>query len=224
MRLLSLLFIFVAAATASAKSFVYVSNGGDKTISLFAMEEDQGTLELIKTIELESAPGPITLSPDQQFAYVSTSRPNQLLSFAVNADTGELKPIDKSPLDATSCFVYCDPTGKWLLNAYYGGSKVTVHPLDGGQIGQLSQTIPTAKNAHCIRTDSTNRFALVPHTGPNKVFQFRFDPASGQLTANDPLTVDAPGKNEPRHLQFHPTLPLVFSSDENNDRITSYDY
>lgn len=224
MRVFSLLLVLLVSASASAKSFVYVSNGGDKTISLFSMDEAKGDLTLVKTIQLEAAPGPIALSPDQKFAYVSTSRPDALLSFAVNAETGDLKQLEAMPVDATSCFIYCDPTGKWLLNAYYGAGQVTVHPVSGGDIGELAQTIPTAKNAHCIRTDATNRFALLAHTGPNKIFQFRFDPTSGKLTANDPPSAAGPPTTEPRHVQYHPTLPLVFSSDEVGDSITSYEF
>ncbi|MCC9605105.1 lactonase family protein [Blastopirellula sp. JC732] len=224
MRIATLLLLLLVSASASAKSFVYVSNGGDKTISIFSMDEEKGDLTLVKTLQLEGAPGPMALSPDQKFAYVSASRPDQLISFATDPETGDLKQLESTPLDATSCFIYCDPTGKWLLNAYYSAGKVTVHPVSGGDIGDLSQTFPTAQNAHCIRTDATNKFALVPHTGPNKVFQFKWDATSGKLTANDPPSVDAPGMNEPRHIQFHPTLPLCFSSDEYNDSITSYDY
>lgn len=224
MRVATLLLILLISASASAKSFVYVSNGGDKTISIFSMDEEKGDLTLVKTIELESAPGPMALSPDQKFAYVSASRPDQLLSFAVDAQTGDLNLLDKMPLDATSCFVYCDPTGNWLVNAYYGAGKATVHPVQGSDIGELSQTAPTAQNAHCFRTDATNRFGLVPHTGPNKIFQFRWDPAAGKLTANVPPAVEAPQGTGPRHVQFHPTLPLVFSSDEYGDSITSYDF
>lgn len=224
MRVATLLLILMISASASAKSFVYVSNGGDKTISLFAMDEEKGDLTLVKTIELESAPGPMALSPDQKFAYVSTSRPDQLLSFSVDAQTGDLKLLDKMPLDATSCFVFCDPTGNWLLNTYYGAGKVTVHPVKGSDIGEMTQEAATAKNAHCLRTDATNRFALVPHTGPNKIFQFGWDPVAGKLTANDPPAVEAPEKTGPRHVQFHPTLPMVFSSDEYDDSITSYEF
>src|SRR5215813_7120895 len=46
--------------------------------------------------------------------------------------------------------------------------------------------IPTASNAHSIRTDNTNRFVFVPRLGTDQVFQFLFDEKSGRLTANTP--------------------------------------
>ncbi|TWT31909.1 lactonase family protein [Blastopirellula retiformator] len=224
MRIATLLLLLLVATSASAKSFVFVSNGGDKTISIFAMDEEKGDLTLVKTLQLEAAPGPMALSPDQKFAYVSASRPDCLLSFATNAETGDLTQIESVPLEATSCFVFCDPNGKWLINAYYGAGQVTVHPVEGGDIGDLAQTCPTAKNAHCLRTDPSGKFGFVPHTGPNKVFQFRWDPAQGKLTASDPPAVEAPEGAGPRHIQFHPTLPICFTSDEYGDSITSFDF
>jgi 6-phosphogluconolactonase len=66
-----------------------------------------------------------------------------------------------------------------------------------------------------------NRFVFVPHVAPNAVFQFRLDPASGKLTAAG----RAPGGTAwagPRHLAFHPTRDLAFTSDERGSSITAY--
>ena len=65
------------------------------------------------------------------------------------------------------------------------------------------QTIPTARNAHAIRTDNTNRYAFVPHLGTDQVFQFLFDPKSGRLTANTPPLIQLKAGTGPRHLVHH---------------------
>ena len=62
------------------------------------------------------------------------------------------------------------------------------------------QVIPTARNAHAIITDNTNRFVFVPHLGTDQVFQFLFDPKSGRLTANTPPLVQLKAGTGPRHL------------------------
>ena len=36
------------------------------------------------------------------------------------------------------------------------------------------QSLPTAEKAHAILLDPANRFAFVPHTGPNAIFQLAF--------------------------------------------------
>jgi len=67
------------------------------------------------------------------------------------------------------------------------------------------QVIPTARNAHAIRTDNTNRFVFVPHLGTDQVFQFLFDEKSGRLTANTPPVAQLKDGTGPRHLITSPT-------------------
>jgi 6-phosphogluconolactonase len=50
---------------------------------------------------------------------------------------------------------------------------VSVNPVGAdGRVEEPLQVIPTARNAHSIRTDNTNRFAFAPHLGTDQVFQF----------------------------------------------------
>ena len=98
--------------------------------------------------------------------------------------------IDKvDPLGATTCFgETTDAAGRFLLTAYYGGGGVTVHRIEeDGAIGEQIQYIETGEKAHAIlRTDED--FVFVPHVCPNnRTAQFRFDPDTGQLAANDTL-------------------------------------
>ena len=64
----------------------------------------------------------------------------------------------------------------------------------------------------------------MPHTGPNAVYQFRFDAKSGKLTKNEPLTAGPAAGLEPRHLAFHPKLPIVYCDDEKGDSVTAYHF
>ena len=60
--------------------------------------------------------------------------------------------------------------------------------------------IPTARNAHSIITDNTNRFVFVPHLGTDQIFQFAFDAKTGRLTANTPPVVQMKAGTGPRHI------------------------
>ena len=62
------------------------------------------------------------------------------------------------------------------------------------------QVIPTARNAHAIITDRTNRYVFVPHLGTDQIFQFRFDAKTGKLTANTPPIVQMKAGTGPRHI------------------------
>jgi 6-phosphogluconolactonase len=78
---------------------------------------------------------------------------------------------------------------------------VGVNPVGAdGRVGERLQVIPTALNAHSIRTDNTNRFVFVPHLGTDQVFQFLFDEKSGRLSANTPPVFQLKQGSGPRHL------------------------
>jgi len=69
--------------------------------------------------------------------------------------------------------------------------------------------------------DSRNRYLLGADLGLDRVFVYKFDPSTGSLGASDQSSVQlAPGAG-PRHVAFHPTLPLAFSINELSSTITS---
>jgi len=126
-----------------------------------------------------------------------------------------------------------------MLSAYYQGGYAAVHPLGAdGAVGAPSlDSLTTAMGAHAIQTDPSNQFAFVPHiarfndnvleplresTGPNAIWQLRFDTQTGRLTPNTPLRVEPATRLGPRHYCFHPTLPVVYFSNEQGCSVTAY--
>ena len=90
---------------------------------------------------------------------------------------------------------------------------------DGVCTGELLDHHKTARTAHCIEVDPSGKYVFVPHTAPNRVYQFRLDRKAGKLIPNDPPFVDGPDKghkyHEPRHYAHHPTLNMAYTSNEN---------
>jgi len=74
--------------------------------------------------------------------------------------------------------------------------------------------IPTARNAHCIITDNTNRFAYVPHLGTDQVFQFVFDGKTGRLVSNTPAVVQMKAMTGPRHIVVSPDNRFAYLLNE----------
>ena len=73
------------------------------------------------------------------------------------------------------CYLALDRTNRYLLSAYYGAGGIASNPLNDDKTvhSQPVCWIDTAKRAHCIITDSSNRYAFVPHTvEPNSIYQF----------------------------------------------------
>src|SRR6185295_8913349 len=112
-------------------------------------------------------------------------------------------------------------TGRFLLGASYGANLVSVNPFNEGRVGEPMQVIPTARNAHAIITDNTNRFVFVPHLGTDQVFQFLFDAKTGRLAANTPPVVQLKQGSGPRHLVVSSDNRFVYLLNELTATVTT---
>ena len=101
--------------------------------------------------------------------------------------SGELKLVGTGSLAESFPYISLDHSGRFLFGASYGANLISVNPVGAdGRIGEPMQVVPTARNAHSIRSDNSNRFVFVPHLGTDQVFQFLFEEKTGRLTANTP--------------------------------------
>jgi 6-phosphogluconolactonase len=226
MRVLLLLAILLLAALPlQAQTFLYVSMAPEQKIQIYRLDPNDGKLSAVDTVAVEGTPGSLGVDPQKKLLFASLRSTSTLASFGLDQATGKLKLLSTAPLgkDENAAFVGTDRTGRWLLSASYMAGKIVVHRLgdDGAIKSPAVQVVETAKTAHSTLIDRGNRFVFVPHVAPNAVYQFRFDPKSGQLTDAGKVAGGAP-KAGPRHLAFHPKLDLAFTSDEEGSSITAY--
>ena len=220
-------------------TYMYVSLQDEDKILLLAMDAATGHLTPQGEVPVAGGPSPLTISPDRQVLYVGYRNVPGISSFRIDPDTGRLTPSGTVMSEAAPTFLATDRTGRFLLSAYYQGAHVAVHPLgeDGAVGAPACDTLATAMGAHAIQTDPSNQFAFVPHiarfndnaleplresTGPNAIWQLRFDARTGRLSPNTPLRVEPTARLGPRHYCFHPTLPVVYFSNEQGSSVTAY--
>lgn len=192
----------VTAGIAHAATYVYVSNADDGDIGMYTMGSD-GALTPGARVGAGGKPVmPMSVSPDKKYLFAAVrSKPFTAVSYAIDPKSGALKEIGRGALAESFPYIQADNTGNWLLGASYGANLVSVNPIGkDGKVGEPLQVIPTARNAHAIIVDRTNRWVFVPHLGTDQVFQFRFDATSGRLSANTPPTVQIKQGHGPRHI------------------------
>ena len=81
-----------------------------------------------------------------------------------------------------------------------------------------------APHAHSINLDKANRFAVVADLGLDRVFVYKFDPANGKLTPNDPPSTKVKNRSGPRHFAFHPDGKHAYVINEIDCTVTAFDY
>lgn len=197
---------------AVAASYVYVSNAEDGDIGTYLMKPD-GALEPRARVPAAKVVMPMTVSPDKRVLYAaSRSKPYSVHAYAIDSGTGGLKLIATSPLAESFPYISLDRTGRFLLGASYGGNLVSVNVIasNRGILPEPLQVIPTARNAHAIRVDNSNRFVYVPHLGTDQIFQFVFDEKSGRLASNTPPLLQMKAGTGPRHFIFSSDNRFVY--------------
>lgn len=217
------LLVLGSAMTVRAETFVYVSMAPEQLIRVYKLEPKDGSLTEVQSLAVKGAPGCLTIDAGGKHVYASLRTVPSLASFQRDAATGKLTPHSSVtlPKNANAAFVTPDPTGRFLVSASYMAGSVVVHRLkDGNILTPATQTVTTAKTAHCIAF-GPERSIYVPHVSPNAVFHFRLDGMTGQLTKVGEAKGGTP-KAGPRHLARHPKLPMAYTSDESGSSITAY--
>lgn len=207
-------------------SIAYVAVGGENKLLRFAMNPTTGTLTLLEEIPLNGAPGPLAVDPTQRYLYIGLRSTKEIVSYQIEPSSGALTPFGPTvALAADPCYLATDKSGRWLLTASYSGGQASVYPIaeDGSVNGKDSCTVHTEPCAHCLETDPTNRFAFLPHVAQsNVIYQYHFDATNGQLTPNSPARIAHQPNVGPRHYVYHPTLKVVYFSNEQEGSVTAY--
>jgi 6-phosphogluconolactonase len=221
-NLLAVLLGLAVSVPAAAASFVYVSNAEDGTIGLYTLRTD-GSLQPGERFKAAPMVMPMTVSPDKRFLVAAVrSKPFSAYTYSIDRATGALKQVGSGPLAESFPYITFDRSGRYLLSASYGAHLVSVNPVSAeGVAGTPSQVIPTARNAHAIITDRSNRFVFVPHLGTDQIFQFQFDEKSGRLSANTPPVLQLKQGSGPRHLITSPDNRFVFLLNELTATVTT---
>jgi 6-phosphogluconolactonase len=219
---LMVLMSLATSAPALAGPFVYVSNAEDGDIGMYTLQAN-GSLLPGQRFKAAKLVMPMTVSPDKRFLIAAArSKPFQAMSYSIDKTTGALNPVGTGTLAESYPYIALDRTGRFLLGASYGANQVGVNPVGAdGKVGEPVQVIPTARNAHSIRTDNTNRFVFVPHLGTDQVFQFVFDEKTGRLTANTPPVLQLKPGTGPRHLIVSPDNRFVYLLNELTGMVTA---
>ncbi len=207
-----------------SKSYVYISLPSAAKITCYTQDPDTGRLSHLRDTALPGGAAPLAVDRAQRCLYAALGS-SQIASFAIAPANGELKPLGLLSLSAVPCFLSLDQSGRFLLSAYYTGGAAAVHPLNpDGSVGEVPAVwLSTARCAHAILTDPSNRFAFVPHVSQqNVIFQFLFDEKTGRLEPNRVSKVKPLPGAGPRHYVFHPTLPVVYFDNEQGSSVTAY--
>lgn len=205
----------------------YTDASWQRGIHRVAMDAATGTLRLVDGVDAGANPSFLAMHPNGRTLYaVSEVDRGTVSAFAVAAG-GALERIDVQSSEGRGpCYVSVERSGRAALVANYDSGIVALLPIIAtGALGAATGVVhqvghgPNAErqkapHAHCIVAHPADRFALAADLGADRVFVYQIDLGSGVLRHHEAGDAVMPPGSGPRHIAFHPTLPLVFVSCE----------
>ncbi len=222
------------------KSLLYIASQNPQKmgIALAEFDSETGALSAPRLIAETSTPAHFEITRDGTHLYLCNSgTPGGVSAFEVDRKSGALKFLNyKESKGRGPSYVSVDGTGRYVLDANYGGGYVEVLSLarDGSLDAQTAFVEHTGSSvhpqrqtkpyAHWFRTDPSNKFALAADLGTDEIVVYRFDETTGKLTLGEGAKGKVPPGMGPRHIVFHPNGKWVYVIAEMGNEVMAFNW
>ena len=259
LRVLCGFILFVSLSTAAyaqhpKRYMLYVgtyTTGASKGIYAYRYDATSGNVEAIGLVAQTESPSFLAADRDGEHLFaVNETRNYQgkssggVTAFTIDRKTGKLAELNEvASRGADPCYISLDRSGKYVLVANYTGGNVAVFPvLPDGRLGEASSVMQEAgqlgpnKNrqdtphAHWIEATARNHFVYVADLGLDRILIYKFDAASGKLSAGESADTNssdffsatlAPGTG-PRHVDFSADGNFMYVVGELDSTVTGF--
>ena len=238
-------FVVVGSLTRDAP---YFQGARGKGITIFAFDETSGQLTRLSEKGGIDNPTYVTVHEGNRCLYANSEvfgwNEGTVSAYRLDPRTGSLLYLNKQPaLGSILAHNSLDRTGRFLFVANYSvyaepddslpDQSVVVMPIreDGGLGSAVcsrshSGSGPNAtrqerSHAHCVLASPDNRHVLVADLGIDKLVVYRFDAASGVLSAAKPMSFAMKAGAGPRQFAFHPSARYVCAINELDSTIAA---
>lgn len=192
-----------------------------------------GALDYVDHLRLPElvTPGgamPLALSRRRDKLYaVSRGEPFFIAAFAIDSH-GRLVHERNIPIDTNLAYIEQSPSGDYLLSASFIDHHVSAFGVEAEENtvtqAQLIEHIP---NAHMLTTAPKGNTVLATGLGDDTLHQWHWLPKSAgdpALPLEHSTKLKLPHGTGPRHIAFHPQLPLAYVIGERNGTVSVVRY
>ncbi|MGY2215324.1 lactonase family protein [Pseudomonas sp. K5002] len=223
------MFIYVGCRTTRER------NARGNGINVYSVDPQTGCLTHVQLVDGLVNPSFLAISKQQDFLYCVHGDTDQASAFRINSD-GTLSYLNsQSTHGHNPAHLAISPDGGFLVvSNHYSGSVVVLPILASGELGELCDQVLTegpigphrieqkGPKPHFNPFDPSGKNVVVPDKGLDRIFIYRFDSQLGKLLpAACPFVATRKGAG-PRHVAFHPGLPVVYSVNELDSTVGTY--
>jgi 6-phosphogluconolactonase len=241
-------FVVVGSVT---RDTPYFQSARGKGITVFAFDEKSGELARLSEKGGVDNPTYLTVHEGSRCVYANSEvfgwNEGVVSAYRLDPQNGSLSYINKqAALGSILAHNSLDRTGGFLFIANYSvyaepddslpNQAVVVMPIrsDGGLGAPVSSRShsgsgPNAarqerSHAHCVLASPDNRHVLVADLGIDQLVVYRFDAASGALSAAEAGSFSMKPGAGPRHFAFHPSARTVYAINELDSTIAALSF
>ena len=222
------------------KSVLYAAVGPELTA--YRVDAENAALTKQASVRLPENVQEAWPHPSRRFLYVAWSNNvsdgtgrHGVTAFRIDPATGELRPHGNLiSIAARPVFLTLDTAGRHMIVAYNDPSKATVHRINAdGTIGApvlQPANLDFGVYAHQVRVHPSDRMVIIVTRGNGPTATKKEDPGAlkvfgfkdGALSNRASIAPGGGYNFQPRHLEFHPTLPLAFVTLERQNKLQVY--
>lgn len=222
----------LATASVGKKSFLYIDNGGDGTISGMRIDPATGALRPVprSPFVADGIAGnyALAVSPNNHFLFASSDATTLIHAYAISPDNGSLLEVEGSPFQASANLdgLKVTANGRFLIAGGESNSAVGIFSIS--QTGTLTQVpgspFPASGTVSAVQgncasnlvfavSNSTNLVDAYSQAGNGTLTPAPGSPFSNGATGNGPNSFD---------LVLSPDNHFLFTTDSFSSDITSF--
>lgn len=212
------------------------SSREEQGIKLWKFDPAAGKLEEVLGVSGIERPSFLAVHPERNmFAAGSEDFGGELVTYEVQLAEGAVNERGRSKGNGDHpTHVNIDRSGNWLLCVNYSAGNVNVFRLEkDNTVGELADSIQhegsgpnkerqDAAHPHSIIQFPDSNLFAVSDLGTDTIYIYELDPATGKLRLHQAIETEK--GSGPRHLAFHPALPVFYSLGELDSSVTAYSF
>ncbi len=215
------------------------TGSGSNGIHVYGFNNNTGVLRHISETRAEN-PSFLAVSANGRYVYaVNENNPaGELSAFAFDTKFASLRFLNKQSTGGGSpCYVALSADGNYAAVANYMGGSLALFPIEAdGKLGPALQIIShrgksivpgrqEAPHVHTTVFSPDNSLLLVTDLGTDELYAYPIvqTGSSIRLDTNAWIVKTTPGAG-PRHVVFHPVLPIWYVMEELSGQVAVYQY
>ncbi len=215
----------IDAAPPPAARLAYVG-AADGNIYVYAFDPQTAALNLDAAYPAGDFPSFLAFDLPHHHLLATNESTGSVALLDIDPSSGALALRSTVNTGAGPTFVGTDGAGKFAFVADYTAGSAEVFPIGAqGTLGAATAMVSPGALCHSFVLDPSERFAFVTAKGDDLIAQYTFNSSSGTLAPNPAgASVSTAAGAGPRHLAFHPSLPLAYVINENDSTLVLYSF